>query len=205
MTVNPRILSSLRRMVKRSFDEAAANPTVRSICIHMEERANKAIEDYYREHPRGVTTAFAMAASGNPQMLEATLGLATAREENVYCSDVLCLPCRRGKMQDRVNKTIHHHPADLEAAADGLGPEVMESIRWIVTTLLDAARSEGSNENYKEKVIFAVHKTFPALIADAALSHDLQKALELAVKERDDYHKLADMLMDDMSNPASSK
>ncbi len=205
MTVSPRILDCLHRSVKQSFALASADPTVRPICIHMEERANKAIEDYCREYSRGVTTAFIMAASGNHQMLQATIELATAREVNVFCDDVLCLPCRRDKMTTRVIQTNHDLPADLEAAAADLGPEIMESIKWIVTTLTEAARSKESSDDYREKVIFAVHKTVPALITDAALSHDLQKALELAVKERDDYHKLANTLMDDMSDPASAE
>lgn len=205
MTVFPQILACLRQSVKRSFAESTADPTVRPLCIHMEERANKAIENYCREYPRGVTTAFAMAASGNRQMLEATIELATAKEIDAYCDDVLCLPCRRDKMMGRCIETPHDRPADLAAAAADLGPEVMESIKWIVTTLLEIAKSDDSSKDHKEKVIFAVYKTFPALITDAALSHNLQKALELAVQEKDDYHKLVNTLLDDMSDPASSK
>ena len=81
----------------------------------------------------------------------------------------------------------------------------MESLSWMSKILRGTINSENSSESHREKARKALNETIPSIVLHVALIEGLQRDLAQTIEDRDKYHKLADMLMDKMSDPASSE
>jgi hypothetical protein len=196
--MTPEILAdTICQSVHDAFDKTGAN---RSVCIHIPETVETAVRKYCKDHPASAMQALARAKMGDKDHLNELVRDLFPDAVTKPCEDPLCLACRCERMMDR---TEAGNPWSLEAMAAFLGMDVMRSVKWTNDILDGTINSKKSSDSHRQKAQLARGKMFPALLASAAMVHELHRDLEEAIEARDKYHKLADFLMDGESDPAS--
>jgi len=169
----------------------------RDICIHAAERVSSALSRHMKENPEMAMSSLMMAIKGHKGELKSMMNSIVGKEADISCEDILCLPCRKTRVIDRVNNNKDGTPEDLLALRDILGVDILKSMTWMVEILEGTIKSKKSSSEHRSKAETAKTVTIPMLSVVAALVADLNKDLAQAIEDRDKYHKLADMLMDE--------
>jgi hypothetical protein len=201
--MTPSVLAEIMSKTVREAFDRTEHP---DLCIHLPARAEEAIKTYVHQNPSEVLMAVMKARGGDRTMINDIVANSMGKESDVVvdCDDTICLVCRRSRMMDRTlgAEKVTGAP-ELLAMAEFLGDDVMQSIKWVTNILKGTIESGRSSDAHKQKAALARNTMIPSLIASAAMVHDLHRDLKEAIEARDKYHKLADMLMDAESDPAS--
>ena len=180
----------LRSSIKQQIKSATSRTT--DVCVRLPGITSKFVDEYFDRDPGRVHQAMAHIAQGDRSVISDLVKemMSSSMEEfknSIPCDNAICLPCRKL----RITEQSDSRPT-LTDATDFLGDDNVESIRWLITILKGTIESSKSTDSHKEKAKTFLKDTLAHMFLAAALVVDMQKDIAMIIKERDEYHKLAD-------------